>query len=86
LTKRNIVKSSVYTVHQAKTQLSRLIEEALKGHEVVIARGKTPVAQLVALNSARKQRRPGRFQGKGVIHPSFFDPMTAEELKEWGIE
>ncbi len=76
----------VYTVHQAKTQLSQLIEQALGGREVVIARGKMPVARLVAIDAARKRPAPGRFQGKMTIHPSFYDPMSPKELKEWGIE
>jgi len=60
----------MYTVHQAKTNLSRLIEEAEKGNEVVIARGKTPVAKLVAIG--QKERTPGRFKDRITIKPSFF--------------
>jgi prevent-host-death family protein len=77
---------SIYTVHQAKTQLSRLIEEALRGREVIIARGKTPVAKLVPLDSARQAREPDRLKGKITILPSFYEPMTPEERKEWGME
>jgi len=76
----------MYTVHQAKTNLSRLIEEAQQGKDVVIARGKTPVAKLVAIGNHRKERTPGRFKGRLVIKPSFFAPMSAAELKDWGIE
>lgn len=43
------------TIHKAKTQLSKLIEKVCKGEEIVIARGKTPVAKLVALPAARKR-------------------------------
>jgi len=75
-----------YTVHQAKTQLSRLLKEASKGREVIIARGKQPVAKLVPLGAARKKRVPGRLKGKIRIFPSFFKPMTKKELAEWGIE
>jgi antitoxin (DNA-binding transcriptional repressor) of toxin-antitoxin stability system len=76
----------MYTVHQAKTNLSRLIEMAEKGNEVVIARGKTPVAKLVAIGRGQKRRTPGRFKDRITIEPSFFEPMTPEELKDWGIE
>ena len=76
----------MYTVHQAKTNLSKLLRKAARGEEVIIARGKTPVAKLVALSRGRKKRVPGGFKGKIRIHPSFFDPMTKEELAEWGIE
>jgi prevent-host-death family protein len=76
----------MYTVHQAKTNLSRLLEEAEKGKEVVIARGKTPVAKLVAIAPGHKQRTPGKFKDAITIKASFFAPMTAAELREWGIE
>ena len=76
----------MYTVHQAKTNLSKLIREAENGQAVIIARGKKPVAKIVALEKRRKKRVPGRLKGKIRIHPSFFDPMTREELAEWGIE
>jgi prevent-host-death family protein len=76
----------MYTVHQAKTNLSKLIREAENGQPVIIARGKKPVAKIVALEKPRKKRVPGRLKGKIRIHPSFFDPMTKEELAEWGVE
>lgn len=77
---------SVVTIHQAKTNLSRLIKKVAAGYEVIIARGKTPVAKLVALKPAAKKRVPGRLKGKLRLHPRFFAPMTAKELAEWGIE
>ena len=76
----------MYTVHEAKTNLSKLLRKAANGEEVIIARGKTPVAKLVALSTQKKKLVPGRWKGKIHIHPSFFDPMTKEELAEWGIE
>lgn len=76
----------MYTVHEAKTNLSRLLEEAESGKEVIIARGKTPVAKLVALGQNKRKRVPGKYKGLIKIHPSYFKPMTKEELKEWGIE
>ena len=76
----------MYTVHQAKTNLSRLIAEAQNGKEVVIARGKTPVAKLVAVGNSRKKRTPDKYKGRISMKPSFFDPMTPEDLKDWGYE
>ena len=76
----------MYTVHQAKTNLSKLIRKARRGEEVIIARGKTPVVKLVPVRALKAKRVPGRFKGKIRIHPSFFEPMTAKELAEWGIE
>jgi prevent-host-death family protein len=76
----------MYTVHKAKTNLSKLLREAENGEEVIIARGKKPVAKLVALTNRRKKRVPGSFKGKIWYAPDAFDPLTKEELAEWGIE
>ncbi|NKQ35434.1 MAG: type II toxin-antitoxin system Phd/YefM family antitoxin [Chloroflexi bacterium] len=47
------------TIHKAKTHLSRLIQKALAGEEVIIAKGKRPLVKLVVLPGARPQRRLG---------------------------
>lgn len=70
------------TVHVAKTHLSRLIEAALAGEEVIIARGSKPVVKLVAI-----PQKPFKF---GILRdqlkapaPDFFEPMSEEELADW---
>jgi len=74
-----------YTVHQAKTHLSRLLQEVEEGKEVIIARGDKPVARLVATKPARKPKRVfGAYQGQGWEAPDAWDPMTDDELREWG--
>jgi prevent-host-death family protein len=75
-----------YTIHQAKTHLSKLIRKAQNGENIVITRGKEPVAELRGVKRSGKKRVPGRWKGKIRILPSFFDPMTKEELAEWGIK
>ncbi len=75
-----------YTVHQAKTNLSRLIKEAEKGSEVIITRGKKPVAKIVPIASAAKKRVPGSMKGQIWSAPDAFDPLTDEELHELGFE
>ncbi len=76
----------MYTIHKAKTNLSRLIEEACEGGDVVIARGKQPVARLVPLATSRKKRVSGRLKGKIRVPRAFFEPMSKAELAKWGIE
>jgi len=76
----------MYTVHQAKTNLSRLIKEACRGSDVVIARGKEPVVRIVPLAPRGKKRVPGRLRGKIRIPAAFFKPMTKKELAAWGVE
>jgi prevent-host-death family protein len=70
------------TIHAAKTNLSKLIERACAGEEVVIARGKTPVVRLVAIEP-RPKRMPGRLKGKFTVPREFFEPLSEEELKLW---
>jgi prevent-host-death family protein len=75
-----------YTVHQAKTHFSRLLKEAEAGQEVVVMRGKKPVAKIVSIQAAPPKRRiPGGFEGLVVADDSAFDPMTDEELAEYGF-
>jgi prevent-host-death family protein len=74
-----------YTVHQAKTNLSKLIKEAESGKEVVITRAKKPVARIVPINSAPKKRMPDMFKGQLWSAPDAFDPLTDEELRDWGL-
>jgi prevent-host-death family protein len=77
-----------YTVHQAKTHFSRLLKEAEAGQEVVVMRGSTPVAKIVAINEAPALKLPFRLMGafEGKIHwdEDAFDPMKDEELVECG--
>ena len=75
-----------YTVHQAKTNLSRLIKEAESGKEVIITRGKEPVAKIVPITSPAKKRVPDMLKGQIWSAPNAFDPLTDEELRELGFE
>jgi prevent-host-death family protein len=72
-----------YTVHQAKTNLSRLLKEAEAGQEVIITRGKQPVAKLIAI--APETRVPDMFKDQLRTAPEAFDPLTDEELRELGF-
>ena len=74
------------TIHKAKTQLSKLIEQACRGEEIVIARGSEPVVRLVAINPAGKDRVSGRLAGKISYSPNAFDPLTDQEIADLGFE
>jgi prevent-host-death family protein len=76
----------VHTVHEAKTNLSKLIEKACNGEEVIIARGKKPVVKLVPIAGAKKERVPGRFEGEFSWTEDAFDPLTPEEMRLLGFE
>lgn len=77
-----------YTVHQAKTHFSRLLKEAEAGEEVVVTRGKKPVAKIVPINPATKEEVPfrllGAYRGKLSWTDDAFDPLTDKDLIELG--
>lgn len=81
----------IVTIHEAKTHLSRLIAEVEAGKEIIVARGKTPVAKIVGLNSGQpKKRVPGRYAStpgaKGILDHGFWDPLSPAELAAWNFE
>jgi len=76
---------SVTTIHLAKTNLSRLIEQAERGEEVIIARGKQPVVRLVPIaKPPAAKSRFGLFKGKFTVPDDFWDPLPKDELDAWG--
>ncbi len=72
----------VVNVHQAKTQLSRLLAQVEAGEDVVIARRGEPVARLVRCKT-RGKRQFGAMRGQIVVDDSILDPLPEEELAAW---
>jgi prevent-host-death family protein len=71
-------------IHQAKTQLSKLVEEAAQGEEIIIAKAGKPIARLVPLEKTeRKPRVPGGMKGQIWMADNFDEPMSEEELALW---
>jgi antitoxin (DNA-binding transcriptional repressor) of toxin-antitoxin stability system len=67
-------------IHEAKTQLSKLIQHALNGEEVVIAKGGMPVVKLTPLTTEGwKRPAPGLYEGRITILPNFDDPLDEFE-------
>ena len=66
-------------IHQAKTQLSRLIERVCAGEEIIIARGGKPVARLAPLEQ-RRPRRLGLLKGKIWVAKDFNAPLPDDLL------
>ena len=61
-----------YTVHEAKTQLSKLI-----------ARRNTPAVRLVPITATVPKRRFGAYKGQATVTETFFEPLPEEELAAW---
>ncbi len=76
------------TVHQAKTQLSKLLAQVEEGGEVIIARGAKPVARLIPIDPKTKARKSGAWKGRDGFgfDDRFFDPLPDDELALWNGE
>ncbi|MFZ4381142.1 MAG: type II toxin-antitoxin system Phd/YefM family antitoxin [Sandarakinorhabdus sp.] len=74
-----------FSVHDAKTNLSRLIADALAGGEVVIARGNVPAVRLVPINPPGR-RQFGALKGKIAIDARFGEALPADELDGWALD
>ncbi len=67
-------------IHAAKTNLSRLVERAAAGEEIVIAKAGKPVAKLVPLGVTKKPRVPGSMRGEISISDDFDAPLPQDLL------
>ena len=76
------------SIFEAKTNLSRLVESALRGEEVQITSGRErkPVVRLVPVEPPSASRRLGFLAGQGSIGPEFFEPLSEDELRLWNGE
>ncbi len=72
------------TIHEAKTHLSRLVQRAHAGEEIVIRRGKVPMAKLVRYDAEAVKRSPGRLRGQ-IEMAADFDALDDEMGDLFGI-
>jgi prevent-host-death family protein len=70
-------------IHEAKTQLSRLVEAATEGEDVVLARAGKPVARIVPIRKGTGRRTPGALKGKIRFARGWNRPLTGKELASW---
>lgn len=74
----------IFTVHQAKTQLSKLLALAEAGEDVVIARKDKPAVTLVVpCRPEQPKRQFGAMKGKIALTDAFFEPLPEDELRAW---
>jgi prevent-host-death family protein len=67
-------------LYEAKTRLSRLVEEAAKGEEIIIAKAGRARARLVPMGRSGKRRKPGAWKGRVVIAADFDAPLPKDLL------
>jgi prevent-host-death family protein len=76
--------TAVVNVHDAKTHLSRLLDEVAAGKEIILAKAGKPCARLVPLMPENGRRELALLPGR--LDDSFFEPLPPEELKRWFAE
>ncbi len=76
---------AIVNMHEAKTHLSRLVERASQGEEIVIARAGRPVARLVPVEASQAPRIPGAWKGRVWIADDF-DELPADILAPFSGE
>ena len=73
--------TEIVNIYAAKAQLSRLVERAAGGEEILIARAGKPMARLVPVDR-QEPRRPGLLKGL-MVPDALFDPLPEDELARW---
>jgi prevent-host-death family protein len=71
------------TIHAAKTKLSQLLARVEAGEEIILARGKTPIAKIIPIQPPLRKRQFGALRGLIDIGPEFFEPLPESELAAW---
>lgn len=71
------------TIHVAKTTLSQLVARVEAGEEIVLSRGKHPIAKIVPYHPVGPKRQFGALRGIVSVGPEFFAPLSADELAAW---
>jgi prevent-host-death family protein len=66
---------SIVNLYEAKTTLSRLVERAAAGEEIIIAKAGKPMAKLVPAAKPTRRRKPGGWKGRVVIRKDFDAPL-----------
>jgi antitoxin (DNA-binding transcriptional repressor) of toxin-antitoxin stability system len=74
-------------IHEAKTNLSKLLAAVEKGENVIIKRGNKVIAKITVANDddVKPKRQLGLLEGKFELPDSFFDPLPDDELEAWGM-
>ena len=75
--------STIVNIHQARTHLSRILDEVAAGAEVVIAKAGKPVARLVSLESSVRPKKLGGLKGRIKVPANFNEPLPPSVLADF---
>ena len=74
---------TIVNIHEAKTHFSQLINQALRGEEIIIAKSGIPLIRLTPYEKAPSTRKGGQLSGILVIEDDFDEPLPVEYLKSF---
>jgi prevent-host-death family protein len=72
--------TSIINIHEAKTHLSRIVDEVAAGAEVIIAKAGKPMARLSPLSGVRRKKRLGLLKGKIKVSDDFNTPLPEDVI------
>jgi prevent-host-death family protein len=75
--------SSIINIHEAKTHLSRIVDEVAAGAEVIIAKAGKPMARLSPLAGVRRPKKLGLLKGKIKVPDDFNAPLPEDLLADF---
>ncbi len=75
--------TTIVNIHEAKTHLSRILEEVAAGAEVIICKAGKPMARLSPIEGIRKPKRLGLLKGKIKVGDDFDTPLPEEVIAEF---
>lgn len=78
--------SAIINIHEAKTHLSRIVEEVALGKTVVIGKAGKPMAKLIPITPEVKPKKFGTLKGKVTVKDGFNDPLPDAMLAAFGIK
>jgi len=70
-------------IYEAKSKLSKLINQVIAGEEVILAKSGKPVAKIVPFEKPTQNRKPGSAKGKLIISDDFDAPLPDDILEEF---
>ena len=75
--------AKIMNIHEAKTHLSRIVDEVAAGAEVIIAKAGKPMARLMPLIVARRRKKLGLLKGKIKVPDSFNEPLSEDVIADF---
>ena len=69
---------NIFNLYEAKTALSRLVDRASRGEEIIIAKAGTPMAKLVPVRNENARRKPGSWKGQVYMSDDFDEPLPTD--------